>query len=359
MNILIDIGHPCHIHLFRNFYTFMKDKHKVIVTIYQMKVLEDLCKAYKIDYVIKGKKYRSIIGKAYGILQHSLRLRMLIRKEKINMAIGVSATISLASLFSEAKSIILDDDDSNIQPLMAKCFHPLANTVLSPDVLKYENKKNAIYHSSYHELAYLHPLNFTPDDSVKRILQKDKKHYFILRFNAFVAHHDVGVSGLTLKQKKEIADLLANWGNVYISTEKEIDSELKKYKFPLSSDKMHSALYYADTYIGDSQTMATEAAVLGTMTFRCNSLANSLSLINEVSDKYGLVNNYLPQDFDQMLKDLKDFLNNSKRDIMKINRERLLKDKIDFSKFLIWFVENYPESAKIMKENPDYQLRFN
>ncbi|MGB4094454.1 MAG: hypothetical protein WBJ99_01295, partial [Bacteroidales bacterium] len=39
-------------------------------------------------------------------------------------------------------------------------------------------------------------------------------------------------------------------------------------------------------------------------------------------------------------------------------RQKMLSDKIDVTAFMVWFVENYPESAKIMKENPDYQWRF-
>jgi len=35
-----------------------------------------------------------------------------------------------------------------------------------------------------------------------------------------------------------------------------------------------------------------------------------------------------------------------------------LLDKIDVTAFLVWFVEYYPKSAKIMKENPDYQYNF-
>jgi hypothetical protein len=31
----------------------------------------------------------------------------------------------------------------------------------------------------------------------------------------------------------------------------------------------------------------------------------------------------------------------------------MLSDKIDVTAFMVWFVENYPESVKIMKENPD------
>jgi len=39
-------------------------------------------------------------------------------------------------------------------------------------------------------------------------------------------------------------------------------------------------------------------------------------------------------------------------------RDKMLKEKINVTAFLVWFIENYPESAKIMKENPKYQYRF-
>ena len=40
------------------------------------------------------------------------------------------------------------------------------------------------------------------------------------------------------------------------------------------------------------------------------------------------------------------------------NKEQMLSGKIDLTAFLIWFVETWPQSYKIMKENPDYQYRF-
>ena len=39
-------------------------------------------------------------------------------------------------------------------------------------------------------------------------------------------------------------------------------------------------------------------------------------------------------------------------------RQKMLSEKIDYAQFLTWFIENYPESQKIMKENPDEQFRF-
>jgi hypothetical protein len=36
----------------------------------------------------------------------------------------------------------------------------------------------------------------------------------------------------------------------------------------------------------------------------------------------------------------------------------MLKEKIDVTAFLVWFIENYPESVRIMREDPDYQEKF-
>jgi hypothetical protein len=36
----------------------------------------------------------------------------------------------------------------------------------------------------------------------------------------------------------------------------------------------------------------------------------------------------------------------------------MLKQTIDVTAFMVWFVENYPASVKIMEENPEYQERF-
>jgi uncharacterized protein len=39
-------------------------------------------------------------------------------------------------------------------------------------------------------------------------------------------------------------------------------------------------------------------------------------------------------------------------------KEIMLAEKIDVTAFMVWFLENYPDSAKIMRENPNYQERF-
>jgi hypothetical protein len=46
------------------------------------------------------------------------------------------------------------------------------------------------------------------------------------------------------------------------------------------------------------------------------------------------------------------------KNIYKFRRLQMLEDKIDVARFLTWFIENYPGSAEVMKEKPEYQFGF-
>ena len=48
----------------------------------------------------------------------------------------------------------------------------------------------------------------------------------------------------------------------------------------------------------------------------------------------------------------------NRKEVFWARKEKMLEDKIDFAKFLTWFIENYPNSEKTIKENPEYQNRF-
>ena len=57
MNILIDICHPAHVHLYKNFYSVISKKHKVIVTTKKNLLSSiDLLKIYKIPHILIGSK---------------------------------------------------------------------------------------------------------------------------------------------------------------------------------------------------------------------------------------------------------------------------------------------------------------
>ena len=360
MNILIDIAHPAHVHLIKNTYYELTNKgHKVIVTVKDIPSAVQLLNILEIPFIYLGGKSDSLIGKAFLQLKFNYLLWKVVLREKIDIAFGSSLTIAQLSKYTKVKSIILDDDDDVVEPLFVKYAHPAADHILSPACTIRRTQK-MIGYSGYHELAYLHPNRFNPDESVLSeigVLPGEK--YFILRFNAFKAHHDVGVQGLSLENKRQLISLLERYGKVFITTERNIDDEFKPYQLKVSPDKAHSLMYYATMLVGDSQTMTSEAAVLGTPAIRCNTFVRRISYLEEEEFKYNLTYGFLPENSDSLFLKINELLEmpNIKYE-WKNRRDNMLKDKIDVTAFFTWFIENYPQSAQIMRENPDYQYKF-
>ena len=362
MNILIDIGHPGHIHLLKNLYFQLSKKgHKIFVTVKNIKIQKELLEKYNIPYIVLGNKKDSLIGKAFSQISYNLKVLRLVKKHNIEFGIGTSMTLAHVSKLSKMKSILLDDDDDNAQELFVKYAHPFCDALLTPLALK-ENRKSSksIFYDSYHELAYLHPKYFKPNSQVLEELGVDKKEtFFIMRFNVFKAHHDVGINGLSLEQKLQLVNVLKPYGKIFITTERDIEPELKEYQLAVSPEKIHSLMYYMTMFLGDSQTMTSEASVLGVPALKFNSFAGKLSIPNELEDRYGLCYAYGPDSFEEYISKVKDILAKENiKDIWKRKKEVLLNEKINTTDFLVWFVENYPQSHNILKETPDYMSRF-
>jgi len=75
--------------------------------------------------------------------------------------------------------------------------------------------------------------------------------------------------------------------------------------------------------------------------------------------KYGLCYSYRVSEFDLLLSKIStDLATPNIKNLWLQKKEKFLSDSIDPTAFLVWFIENYPESAKIMKEYPNYQYNF-
>ncbi|MEN8225559.1 MAG: DUF354 domain-containing protein [Bacteroidota bacterium] len=360
MNLLIDIGHPAHVHLFKDFAERLRDKgHVVYFSAKQVESIVKLLDVYGYSYTSLGRKHNGSLLKYLSSSVHLVKLWSLVVSKKIDIGIGVSGLLPFVSGFSKLKSICLDDDDSVITPLFARSIRN-ADAILTPSALKDDSRgKNHITYNGYHELAYLHPDQFKPDPDVLKVLGlKEGEKFFLLRFNAFKAHHDVGEYGLSMEQKKQLIKLLEPHGRVFVSSEME-NMDFADYKINLPPEKIHSLLYYATMFIGDSQTMTSEAAVLGIPALKCNTFAGRLSIPDELEHKYGLCYSFKPDNFDQLLIKAAELLNQETlHEEFHSRRQKMLSEKINVTAFLEWFIENFQEGKQIMKENPDYQYQF-
>ena len=360
MNLLIDINHPAHVHLLRNAYKILTGKgHQVFIAVKEIPSAMKLLDLYGIPYINIGKKDDALAKKGVDQLAFDGRLLKLVHQYHIDLGLGSSINIAHVSKLCKMKSIVMDDDDDVVEPLFVKFGHPFADAILTPSSITRQSKK-AVYIESYHELAYLHPNRFAPDPSVLHDAGVEEgETYFILRFNAFKAHHDVGAEGLSIESKRRLVELLQARGKVFITTERDIDDEFKPYQLAVSPEKAHSLMYYATMFVGDSQTMTSEAAVLGTPAVKCNSFAGRLSVPNELEHKYGLCYSFLPEQQEAFFAKINELLAMPYlKGEWQRRRKSMLEDKMDYTGFLVWFIENYPESKRTVMGHPDFQLVF-
>jgi len=343
LRILVKISHPAHVHFFRNFIFEMGNRgHNLFVMSTDTKSSLDLLKSYGIEHYYWKKttgfnplKIKGQIRQNYQIWKKAVEF-----KPDFLTAIG-GTSISHVSRFVDAKSIVFNDSErADFQNAIT---HPFSDIIITPESYRDDIGPKQIRYPGYHELAYLHPKRFTPDPIVLDYLDVDEdEKIIVLRFIAWKAVHDVGQSGISIEQKRELVSNLNEHGKVFITSESKLPSEFEPYRLNIPKDKIHDLLYYADFYMGDSQTMATESAVLGTPTIRCNSFAgdNDMGNFIELEKKYGLM--YSTPDPKKALKTAEKWIQVPKlKDKWKKKRERLLKEKIDVTDYMINFFEKY------------------
>lgn len=361
MKILIDINHPAHVHLLRNAYKeLVAHGHEVHVLVKDIPSAKFLLEKADIPYTDIGTKRDSLLMKGLDQLVYDWKIWKYVLKHGIEIGVGSSINLAHVSKVSRMDSIILDDDDDAVEPLFVKYAHPFCDSILSPNCITRKAIQTVGY-PGYHDLAYLHPNRFTPDPSVLMDAGlKEGEKFFILRFNAFKAHHDVGAVGLNSENKHRLVSLLEKHGRVLITAERDIDPDFKPYQITISPEKIHSLMYYATMFIGDSQSMTSEAAVLGTPAIKCNSFAGRLAVPNEIEDRYDMCYCFLPENVDKMFEKIDQLLqaDNLKAEWQK-KVKRLLNEKIDVTAFITWFIENYPQSKQLTKSaDADFWKQF-
>ena len=346
MNILVDIGHPAHVHLFRNLAEELKKHgHRLFYSVRNDSVAIRLMEHYGMKpYLNLGRKKDSIVGKAMTIVSQDAQLLRFVRKNKIDLGLSSGLVLSHVSKLTRMKSFMFDDDDDEAEPLLVKYGHPLCDAVLTPDCIK-RKTKHAVYYAGTHELAYLHPNCFEPD---KKVLEKaglkEGERFFIMRFVAMKGHHDVGQTGLSMEQKRALLNLLQAKGRVIITSERAVEPEFEPYRLPVPPEEIHSLMAYCSMFVGDSQTMTSEAAVLGVPALKCNTFAGRLSVPNVMEDKYGLCYAFLPSDFDKMCLQIKSLLEMDPKALKEewhAKKNRFLSDHVDVTAFFVQFIENY------------------
>jgi len=358
---LFDIGHPAHVHYFKNLIRILeKGGHQVAITTRDKEISLYLLDSYRLQYTCTGKNLPSKIGKLYSILRNDAAIFRVAKKFQPDLFVSFFSPFAahVGKLLGKPVIGFNDTEHAAISIMFAK---PFTDFIIVPDCYKGKlptDKK--ITFSGYLELSYLHPHRFAPDPTVLNFLGvKENEKYMIIRFVSWSAGHDFGHSGISLDMKIMAVKEFSKYAKVFITSEKELSTDLKPYQIKIPPEKMHDALAYATLLYGESATMASECAVLGTPAIYLDNAGRGYT--DEEEEKYGLVFNFTESVMDQELSIKKaiELLNTRNiKNIWQKKREKLIEDKIDVTAFMVWLVENYPRSVRIMKENPDYQWNF-
>ncbi|MFH0863254.1 MAG: DUF354 domain-containing protein [Candidatus Altiarchaeota archaeon] len=343
MKIQIDIGHPAHVHYFKNLIWDMERKgHEFAVTARNKEIIHHLLRAYGIKYTDRGSGSPNILGKIIYLPKADMLLY------KVATAFKPDMFLSFGSMYAAHASRLVGRphiafDDTEKATLGRALYAPFTDMICTPSCFTKElGKRKHRRYNGFIELCYLHPKRFKPD---RKILDDigvgSRTRFHVVRFVSWGASHDVGETGLRLDEKRRLINLLEKDGDVYITSEGKLPAEFEKYRLPVKPEQIHHLLAYATLYFGESPTMATESAILGTPAICVNSWACDCGNFNELK-KYDLIGCYHPRDFDRALDHTRKLLS---RPGLKAEwarkRDKLLEDKIDVTAWMMELIEGF------------------
>ena len=351
MNILFEVNHPAHVHFFKNIIWNLENKgHEILIEARDKDVTLSLLEAYKLNYKLVGSHYKNLIKKAYGLVKTDYKLSKIARIFKPDLLVGRGSPYlaHLRLLINKPYIAFVDTEHAS---LVAKLTLPFTDVIITPSCFRKKiNPKKHLIIDGYKELAYLHPNYFKPDPSVLDDLGlTEEDRFIILRFVAWKASHDVGQYGISPAMRMEYVSKLEKYGKVFIVAEGKQKKEFEKYKLKIAPEKFHSLLNYAQLYIGEGGSTATEAAILGIPSIHISSTAKFCGNFDDLQNNYDLIFTF--SDDHKALEKAIDILEdpNSKKEWEK-RRDRMIKEKIDVTAFITDFIERFPESFYALKK---------
>ncbi len=343
---LFFLGHPAHFHMFKN--TIAELNQQGVRTTLMVKtkdVLTDLLEASGLEYcntLPRGRK-DGIWGIIEGLIVKTSVLYRFAKQTKPDLMLGTSAEIAWVGKLLGIKSLVFNEDDYYVVKGFARVVYPFASAIVSPAIC--DNgpwQRKTITYQGYQKLAYLHPKRFVPNVEMVQKYFDASKPYSIIRFAKLNAHHDTFAEGFTAEIAAETIKRLQKYGAVYITSERPLESQFERYRLNINPLDIHHVLAFTQLYLGDSQSMAVEAAILGTPSLRFSSFAGKISVLEELESKYQLTFGIHPSRPEELYRKIEDvFATDDRKNLFAANRAKMLNEKEDVTSFYLKTIHNF------------------
>ena len=346
MRYLFFTNTPAHVHLYRHVVPRLAERgHEVLVLARDYGCTLDLLAYFGLPYRVYGRCDTTKASLLRQLPRQYFSIFRQVRRYQPDVIFGMGAYAAHAGAITGASTIlVLDSEPTSLDHAISR---PFADALITPEAFRKDLGENHYTFPGFKECAYLHPEVYEPSGygpaaagsesagsqrsdypptladapltnggdvtdggevtnrgdvtdggeltkGVRPELGVGDDRYAIVRFNAFGSHHDLSEGGFTAAQRRELVRSLAEHLTVLVSDEGEnLDLEsLPAREFDLHPARLHDALAEADLLVADTQTMVTEAALLGTPAIRSNSFVGDDDMGNFLElERRGLVEN--------------------------------------------------------------------
>lgn len=329
MRILIDIGHPAHVHFFKNpIRLLQEDGHEILVTSRAKECALELLDGYGLQHrCLSVQNSGGALGMAKELIARNRALARVAREFRPDVMTGVGGIfVAQVGRWLGIPSVVFyDTENAHLQNALT---YPFATKVVVPECYQGWTPKNkTIRYRGYHELSYLHPDYFTPDREIALAngLAPDGDT-FLIRLVSWQANHDIGEKGWSPELLDAVVDYLAERGKVVISAEGPLPRHLEDHRFRGQVNQIHHLMAYCRAYVGESATMASECVVLGVPSVYVANV--SRGYVDEQDQRYGLARVVAPRAAANVIEEIKSVLMLSPEEI-RSRHQKLLDETED------------------------------
>lgn len=266
MRVLIEIGHPAHVHFFRHAITRLREEgHYSRVVTRDKDIANELLKRYEIPFECLSRPATGKFGLMRELLLRWLSIGRIIRQEKIDLAVSIAGiSTSFPAWRCGIRNIMFQDTED--ATLSNRIAIPYTDQVYTPSFFLKDLGKKQVRYQGLHELAYLQGFNFARAAQTRKQLGLPER-YSVIRVVANQALHDGDIRGLSERELESLIQHLSRWGAVVITSEGPLPAKFETLRLRAPLENVHEILAGARAFVGESPTMAVEASLLGTPAF--------------------------------------------------------------------------------------------
>ena len=264
-NVLFDLVHPADaLFFYHSIRTLKSAGRNICIASRHKDVLVPLLDELGLAHQPLTSAGEGHFGLARELLQRDYRLWKLVRRFRPQVMVGFGGVaISHVGRLTNVPSLSFYDTEH--AALQIRLALPFISEWHVPAAWQGPEARGRTHRfEGGKQFAYLHPDHFRPSsERAERAGWARDRENFLIRTVAWKANHDRGRSGFSVERLHKIVGTLEEKGKVHISAEGALPDALEPLRYRGSATDFHHLLAHCRLYVGESITIASEAAVLG------------------------------------------------------------------------------------------------